>query len=99
MHLQVDVGGPRLGVRWGVVGIGGIVLQAAALLQVGLELLTAPPAGQGEKKRKEKKKGSVVRGLKDEFISFLNIRGLGFKSRLGGRSDPIGHLEWEETSQ
>lgn len=49
MHLQVDVGGPRLGVRWGVVGIGGIVLQAAALLQVGLELLTAPPAGQGEK--------------------------------------------------
>lgn len=63
MHLQVDVGGPRLGVRWGVVGIGGIVLQAATLLQVGLELLTAPPAGQGEKKRiKKKKKGSVVRG-------------------------------------
>lgn len=63
VHLQVDVGGPRLGVRWGVVGIGGIVLQAATLLQVGLELLTAPPAGQGEKKRiKKKKKGSGVRG-------------------------------------
>lgn len=71
MHLQVDVGGPRLGVRWGVVGIGGIVLQAATLLQVGLELLTAPPAGQGEKKRTKKKKR--VHGLEDEKMNSFHF--------------------------
>lgn len=51
MHLQVDVRRPRLGVQ-GVVGIGGVVLQAAALLQVGLELLSAPPTGRDLKKNK-----------------------------------------------
>lgn len=48
MHLQVDVGGLRLAVCWAVVSIGGVVLQGATLLYVGLQLLTAPPAGQGE---------------------------------------------------
>lgn len=48
MHLQVDVGGLGLAVCWGVVSVGGVVLPAATLLQVGLQLLTAPPAGQGE---------------------------------------------------
>lgn len=39
MHLQVGVRGPHLGIQ----GIGSVVLQTAALLQVGLELLSAPP--------------------------------------------------------
>lgn len=70
MHLQVDVGRPRLGVRWGVVGIGGVVLQAATLLQVGLELLTAPPAGQGEyKMNKQKNKAS---GKEDETRNWFH---------------------------
>lgn len=60
MHLQADVGGPRLGVRWGVAGIGGVVLQGATLLQVGLELLTAPPAGQGEKQENDEEEELMV---------------------------------------
>lgn len=77
MHLQVDVGRPRLGVRWGVVAVGGVVLQAAALLQVGLELLTAPPAGQGEYKMNKQEK-STASGKEDEtrnWFHWLNIRG------------------------
>lgn len=48
MHLQVDVGGLGLAVCWGVVSIGGVILQAATFLQVSLQLLTAPPAGHSE---------------------------------------------------
>lgn len=51
MHLQVDVRHPHLGVQ-GIVGISGVVLQAAALLQVGLEFLPAPPTGREKKKKK-----------------------------------------------
>lgn len=45
MHPQVGVEVPRLGVQ-GVLGISSVVLQTATLLQVGLELLSAPPGGQ-----------------------------------------------------
>lgn len=41
MHLQVGVETSRLGVQ-GVMGISGVVFQTATLLQVGLELLSAP---------------------------------------------------------
>lgn len=51
VHLQVDVRRPHLGVQVWVVGISGVVLQAAALLQVGLELLSAPPTGRDKKKK------------------------------------------------
>lgn len=54
MHLQVDVRRPHLGVQVWVVGISGVVLQAAALLQVGLELLSAPPTGRDKKKKVER---------------------------------------------
>lgn len=54
MHLQVGVRGPHLGIQ----GISSVVFQTATLLQVGLELLSAPP------KEKEKKDDAQV-----EFIS------------------------------
>lgn len=54
MHLQVDVRRPHLGIQVWVVGISGVVLQAATLLQVGLELLSAPPTGRDKKKRRER---------------------------------------------
>lgn len=73
VHLQVDVGGLGLAVCWGVVSVGGVVLPAATLLQVGLQLLTAPPAGQGEKSTREKeKKGSGVKGW--IIISLVDTR-------------------------
>lgn len=45
MHLQIGVHGPHLGIQ-GVVGISRVVFQSAALLQVGLELLSAPPVDE-----------------------------------------------------
>lgn len=46
MHLQVGVRGPHLGIQ----GISSVVFQTATLLQVGLELLSAPPEEKGKKK-------------------------------------------------
>lgn len=48
MHLQVGVRGPHLGIQ-GVVGISSVVFQTATLLQVGLELLPAPPEEKEKK--------------------------------------------------
>lgn len=42
MHGHGDVGRPRLGLH-ATVGVNGVVLQAATLLQVGLELRSASP--------------------------------------------------------
>lgn len=42
MHLQVGVGSPHLRFQ-GIVGISSVVFQTATLLQMGLELLSAPP--------------------------------------------------------
>ena len=57
VHLQVGVRGPRLGVQciMGVMGVSGVVLQTATLLQVSLELLSAPP----EEKEKERRSGEL----------------------------------------
>lgn len=49
MHLQVGVEISRLGIQ-GVMGISGVVFQTATLLQMGLELLSAPPT---EKEKQE----------------------------------------------
>lgn len=43
VHLQVVVGGPHLGLQ-GVLGVCRVVFQTATLLQMSLELLSAPPA-------------------------------------------------------
>lgn len=42
MHGHVDVGRPHLGFQ-STVGIDSVVLQAATLLQMGLELRSASP--------------------------------------------------------
>lgn len=42
MHLQVGIRDPHLGFQ-GILGISGVVFQTATLLQVGLQLLPAPP--------------------------------------------------------
>lgn len=68
MHLQVDVGGLGLAICWAVLSIGSVVLQAATLLQVGLQLLTAPPAGQGEKTKQEKGKRQLKDGKKKKHF-------------------------------
>lgn len=54
MHLQVDVRLPHLGIQ-GIMRISSVVFQTATLLQVGLELLFAPP--EGKEREREKKKG------------------------------------------
>lgn len=53
MHLQVDVRRPHLGIQ-GIMRISSVVFQTATLLQVGLELLFAPP--EGKEREREKKK-------------------------------------------
>lgn len=54
MHLQVGVRGPQFGVQ-GIMGIRSVVFQTATLLQVGLELLSAPPEEKGKKKHNAQK--------------------------------------------
>lgn len=49
MHLQVGVRGPHLGFH-GIMGISCVVFQTATLLQVGLELLSAPPEEKENKR-------------------------------------------------
>lgn len=44
MHLQVGVWDPHLGFQK-IDGIGCVAFQTATFLQVGLELLPAPPKG------------------------------------------------------
>lgn len=41
MHLQVGVRSPHLGIQ-GILRVSSVVFQTATLLQVGLELLSAP---------------------------------------------------------
>lgn len=47
MHLQVVVRGSHLGIQ-GTVGIRSVVFQTATLLQMGLQLLSAPPEEKGK---------------------------------------------------
>lgn len=49
MHLQVVVRGSHLGIQ-GIMGIRSVVFQTATLLQVGLQLLSAPPEEKGKRK-------------------------------------------------
>lgn len=42
VHLQVGVRRPHLVIQ-GIMGISSVVFQTTTLLQVGLELLSAPP--------------------------------------------------------
>lgn len=60
MHLQVDVRLPHLGIQ-GIMRISSVVFQTATLLQVGLELLFAPP--EGKEREREKKKGWRTSGI------------------------------------
>lgn len=64
MHLQVDVRRPHLGIQ-GIMRISGVVFQTATLLQVGLELLFAPP--EGKEREREKREDAQVELISAEL--------------------------------